>query len=53
MLSLRSVALVVDHEMTTGMGWHSVSNMVIIKNKETNGVASHPVSHEVSQKGVF
>ena len=35
------------------MAWRPVSNMVIKKNKVTNGVAWHPVSHGVSPKGVF
>ena len=35
------------------MAWRPVSNMVIIKNKVTNGVAWRPVSYWVSPKGVF
>ena len=50
---LKSVALVVDHQMTTGMAWHPVSNMVTPKKKVANGVAWRPVNHEVSLKGVF
>ena len=34
--SLQSVALAVDHYMTTGMVWRTVSNMVTPKNKVTN-----------------
>ena len=51
--SLKSVPLMVDHQMTTGMAWGPVSNMVIPKNKVTSGRAWHPVSHRVSPKGVF
>ena len=39
--------------MTTGMAWCPVSDMVIIKNKVTNDMAWHPVSHAVSPKGFF
>ena len=39
--------------MTTGMASRSVSNMVIPKNKVTNGVAWCPVSYGVSPKGDF
>ena len=35
------------------MAWRPVSNMVIPKDKVTNGVAWRPVSHGVSPKGVF
>ena len=51
--SLKSVALAVNHQMTTDMAWCPVSNMVMIKNKVTNDVAWRPVSHEVSPTGVF
>ena len=49
----KSAALAVDHQMTTGMAWRPVINMVIIKSKVTDGVAWRPVSHGVSLKGVF
>ena len=49
----QTVALAVDHWMTTNIEWRPVSNMVIPKNKVTNGVAWSPVSHGVSLKGVF
>ena len=39
--------------MTAGMAWRPVSNIVIIKNKVTNGVTWLPVSQGGSPKGVF
>ena len=51
--SLKPVALAVDHQMTTGITWCSVNNMVTPKIKVTNGAAWRPVSHEVSWKVVF
>ena len=51
--SLKSVAQVEDHQMTNGMAWHPVSNMVTPKNKVTNGVTWRPVSYRVSPQGDF
>ena len=49
----RSALTVKNHQMTTGMTWCPVTNMLITKSKVASGAAWCPVSHGVSTKGIL